>query len=128
MSQPLEHITEAKKLSHEDSETKSEEGSMAAEDDMFLSIQYPSPLIFATPYLRNQDFLNSERARKYITKHFNLKNIKEGRQCYPDLCRDIIYHNTFVDPDYFDSLQHYINKSICDRNAALQIWSEHIAR
>ena len=38
MSQPLEQKTEAKKSSHDDSETKSEEGSMASEDNMFLSI------------------------------------------------------------------------------------------
>ena len=60
--------------------------------------------------------------------HFNLKNIKEGLQRYPDLSRDILYHNTFVVPDHFDSLQHYIQRSICEHNAALQIWSEHIAR
>ena len=72
--------------------------------------------------------LITERARKYITKHFNLENIKEGLQCYPDLSRDILYHNTFVVPDHFDSLQCYITKSIHECNAALQIWSEHIAR
>ena len=66
MSQPLEHITEAKKSSHEDLETNSEleteleEGSMASEDDTFLSIQYPSLPNFPTPYLCNQDFLDSE--------------------------------------------------------------------
>ena len=84
MSQPLEHITKVKKTSQDDPEqnskldTKSEEGSMASEDDTFLSIWYPSPPIFPTPYLHNWDFLNSEQARKYIMKHFNLKNIKEG--------------------------------------------------
>ena len=61
-------------------------------------------------------------------KHFNFENIKEGLQCYPDLSRDILYHNTFVDPDHFDSLQHYINKSIHNCNATFQIWLEHIAR
>ena len=61
-------------------------------------------------------------------KHFNLENIKEGLQCYPDLSRDILYQDTFIDPDHFDSLQCHINKSICDCNATLQIWSEHIAR
>ena len=61
-------------------------------------------------------------------KHFNLKNVKEGLQHYPDLSRDNLYHNTFIDPDDFDSLQRYINESICECNATLQIWSEHIAR
>ena len=78
MSQPLEHITKAKKSSHEDLETKLEEGSTASEEDMFLSIQFPSPPHFPKPYLHNQDFLDSERARKYIMKHFNIENIKEG--------------------------------------------------
>ena len=130
MSQPLEWNTKAKKSSHVDSETnsESEKGSMSFEDDTFLSIQFPSPPNFPTPYLHNQDFLDSERARKYIMKHLNLENIKEGLRCYPDLSRDILYHNTFVVPDHFDSLQCYINKSVCKCNAALQIWSEHIAR
>ena len=84
MSQPSEHVPKAKKSSHNDSETnsesetESEQGSMASEDDTFLSIQFPSPPNFPTPYLWNQDFLDSKRARKYITKHFNLENIKEG--------------------------------------------------
>ena len=134
MSQPSEQDSAAKKPSHIDSETnseletESEEGSMASEDDTFLSIQFPSPPNFHTPYLRNRDFLDAERARRYIMKHFNLENIREGLQHYPDLSKDIIYHNTFVAPEHFESLQHYITKSIHDRNAALQIWSEHIAR
>ena len=134
MSQPLEHVTKAKKSSHEDLETnseletESEEGSTASKADTFLSIRYPSPPNFPKPYLHNQDFLDSERARKYITKHFSLQNIKEGLRCYPDLSRDILYHNTFIVPDHFNSLQCYINKSIHECNAALQIWSEHIAR
>ena len=80
----MEQVSGAEKSSHDDSETnsesetESEEGSMASEDDTFLSIQFPSPPNFPSPYLCNQDFLDSERARKYIMKHFNLKNIKEG--------------------------------------------------
>ena len=130
MSQPSEQITDANKSSHEDLEyySKSEEGSTTSEEDTFLSIQYPSLPNFPTPYLCNRDFLDSERARKYIMKHFNLKHIKEGLRRYPDLSRDILYHNTFVDPDHFDSLQCYINKSIHNHNATFQIWSEHIAR
>ena len=134
MSQPLEPHSEAIKSSqynlenNSESETESKEGSMASEDDTFLSIRLPSPLNFHTPYLCNWDFLDAKRARKYITKHFNIENIREGLQHYPDLSKDIIYHNTFVSPEHFESLQHYINKSIHDRNAALQIWSENIAR
>ena len=85
---------------------------MASEDDTFLSIRFPSLPHFPTPYLCNWDFLDSERARKYIMKHFNLINIKEGLQHYLDLSRDTLYHNTFIVPDHFNSLQCYINKSI----------------
>ena len=72
MSQPLEHDSVAKKLSHNDSETNSEseteleEGSTASEDNTFLSIQFPSPPNFHTPYLHNQDFLDAERDRKSV--------------------------------------------------------------
>ena len=134
MSSPSEQHAKAKKSSHDDSdtssepETKSEEGSTASEDDMFLSIRFPSPPNFHTPYLHNQDFLDTERARRYITKHFNLENIREGLQRYPDLSKDVIYHNTFITPEHFESLQRYITRTIHKRNAALQIWSEHIAR
>ena len=127
MSQPSEQNSKAKKSSQNDSEsnskseTESEEGSTASEDDTFLSIWFPSPPNFHTPYLCNQDFLDTERARKYITKHFHIENIREGLQCYPDLSKDIIYHKTFVAPEHFKSLQHYIKKSIHDHNATLQI-------
>ena len=127
MSQPSEQVSVAKKYNSE-TVSESEEGSMASEDDMFLSIRFPSLPNFHTPYLCNWDFLDAERARRYITKHFNIKNIREGLQCYPDLSKDVIYHNTFIAPEYFESLQCYITKSIHDCNAALQIWSENIAR
>ena len=127
MSQPSEQVSVAKKYNSE-TDSESEEGSMASEDDMFLSIRFPSLPNFHTPYLCNWDFLDAERARKYITKHFNIKNIREGLQCYPDLSKDVIYHNTFIAPEHFESLQCYITKSIHDHNAALQIWSENIAR
>ena len=130
MSQPLEQISTAKQSSQNNSKSnsESEEGSMASEDDTFLSIQFPSPPNFHTPYLRNWDFLDTEWARKYITKHFNIENIREGLQRYPNLSKDIIYHNTFIAPEHFKSLQCYITRSICDRNATLQIWSDNIAR
>ena len=134
MSQPLEQDSTAKKPSHEDSEnnseseTESEEEYTASEDDMFLSIRFPSLPNCPTPYLRNRDFLDAKRARRYITKHFNLENIREGLWRYPDLSKDVIYHNTFIAPEHFESLQCYITRSIHDRNAALQIWSENIAR
>ena len=71
MLQHSEQKTEANKSSHgsetnSKSETESEEGSTASEDDVFLSIWFPSPPNFHTPYLRNRDFLDAERARKYI--------------------------------------------------------------
>ena len=133
MSQHSKHDSVAKKSSqdpetHSRLKTESEEGSTASEDDMFLSIRFPSPPNFHTPYLRNRDFLDAERARRYITKHFNIEYIREGLRRYPDLSKDIIYHNTFVAPEHFKSLQRYITRSIYDCNAALQIWSEHIAR
>ena len=84
MSQPSEQNPEANQSSQADLEsnskleTKSEEGSTASEDDTFLSIQFPSPPNFHTPYLRNLDFLDTERARRYIMKHFNIENIREG--------------------------------------------------
>ena len=83
---------------------------MASEDDMFLSIQFPSPPNFHTLYLRNWDFLDTKRAGKYITKHFNIENIREGLQHYPVLSKDVIYHSTFIAPEHFESLQHYITK------------------
>ena len=134
MSQPLEHPSVAKKSSYDDSEinskseTELEEESTASEDDVFLSIRFPSPPNFTTPYLHNWDFLDAKRARRYITKHFNLENIREGLHRYPDLSKDIIYHNTFVAPEHFESLERYITRSIHDHNAALQIWSENITR
>ena len=127
MSQSSEQDSVAKQSSHIDSETnseletESEEGSTASEDDTFLSIQFPSPPNFHTPYLRNRDFLDTKRARRYITQHFNHENIREGLRRYPDLSKDVIYHNTFVAPECFESLQCYITRSIHDRNAALQI-------
>ena len=133
MSQHSEQKSNANKSSHgseanSESETELEEGSTASEDDVFLSIQFPSLPNFHSPYLCNRDFLDAERARRYIMKHFNLENIREGLRCYPDLSKDVIYHNTFVAPEHFESLQRYITKTINNHNAALQIWSEHIAR
>ena len=66
MSQPSEQCAKAKKASHEESEdtsnsdSESEEGSTASEEDTFLSIWYPSPPYFPTPYLCNQDFREPE--------------------------------------------------------------------
>ena len=111
MSQHSEQVTEAKKSSHEDSEsnseleTESEEGSMASEDDTFLSIQFPSPPNYPTPYLCNQDFQSSEQAMKFIMKHFNLGTIHDGFQRYPDLSKDPAHYNTFINPDHFNTLQ-----------------------
>ena len=51
---------------HSKSGSKSEEGSTTLEEDMFLSIWYPSPPNFPKPYLHNQDFRDSNQALKYI--------------------------------------------------------------
>ena len=75
MSQPSEHVSEAMKMSKEESEYYSdlnselEEGSTASEEDMFLSIQYLSQPNFPKPYLHNWDFRDPDKALKYIMKH-----------------------------------------------------------
>ena len=104
MSQPLEQIPKAKKSSHEDSETKLEEGSMASEEDTFLSIHYPSPPHFPTPYLHNWDFSDTNKALKYITKVFNPKAIHNSLLTFPTLLRDIVYYGTYIDSDCFTKL------------------------
>ena len=84
MSQPSEQITGAKKSSQDDSkynsksDTMSEEGTTTSEEDMFLAIWYPSLSYFPMHYLHNHDFGDSDKALKYITKHFNLKTIHES--------------------------------------------------
>ena len=101
MSQPSEHITEAKRSSQDNSEyyseldSESQEGSTTSEEDTFLSIWYPSPPYFPTPYLRNQDFGDREKALKYITKHFNLEAIHNNIQQGTKLCKylDCIAYN-----------------------------------
>ena len=134
MSQPLEQIAEAKKSSHEESEYTSdldselEEGSTASKEDTFLSIWYPSLPNFPTPYLHNWDFRDDNKALKYIMRIFNPKVIHNSLLAFPTLLRDIVYYSTYIDSDCFTQLQDRINKSIYNRNASLQIWSEHIAR
>ena len=126
MSQHSEHITDAKQSSHDeleyysDLDSKLEEGSTTSEEDIFLSIWYPSLPYFPTPYLHNRDFRDPEKALRYITKHFNLGMIYNSIQRFPDLSKVFVYSNTFINPDHFTLLQHYINKSICDPNAYLQ--------
>ena len=130
MSIISEHVSKDKKPSHEELEyySKLEEGSTTLEEDMFLSIQYPSPPNFPTPYLYNQDFRHPDKVLKYITKYFNLKTIHRSLKSFPDLSLDFIYSNTFVDPTCDSLLQCYINKSICDQNALLQKQLELQAR
>ena len=111
-------ISEDKKPSQD----KLEEESTAFEGDMFLSIWYPSPPNFPTPYLCNWDFGDKQKALKYITKHFNLKLIHRSVKLFPDLSNNFIYSNTFVDPTCFSTLKHYTSKSIHDQNALLQKW------
>ena len=126
MSFILEHISKDNKPSHEeleyssDSDSKSEEGSTASEEDMFLSIQYLSPPNFPTPYLCNWDFRDSNKALKYITKNFNYETVIKSLQSFPNLSLNLLYYNTFVDISCYKLLQHYINKSIYDCNALLQ--------
>ena len=133
MSQPLEQDTKAKKSSHAeleyhtDSDSELEE-STASEEDTFLSIWYPSPPHFPTPYLHNWDFGDPAKALKYIMKHFNLEVIHKSVKQFPNLSHDFIYSKTFVDPDFSLLLKCYINKSICDWNALLQKWLELQAR
>ena len=130
MSLILEHVSEDNKPSHQESEynsnldSESEEGSTASKEDMFLSIWYPSPPYFPSPYLRNWDLRDPKKALEYITKHFNLETIHKSVKQFPYLSHDFIYSNTFVDPDHFILLQHYINKSIRECNAYLQKWLE----
>ena len=45
---------------------------------MFHSIWYPSLPYFPTPYLRNQDFGDPDRALQYIMKHFKLEAIHDS--------------------------------------------------
>ena len=134
MSQPSEQITEAKKSSPDNleyyskSDTESEEGSTTSEEDTFLSIQYPSLPYFPTPYLHNWDFGDPNKALKYITKHFNPKVIHNSPHYFPNLSKDFIYSNTYIDSDCFLLFQWRINKSIIDCNVYLQKRSEHYAR
>ena len=101
-------ISEDKKPSQD----KLEEESTAFEGDMFLSIWYPSPPNFPTPYLCNRDFGDPAKALKYIMKHFNKQKINQSIQLFPNLDKDFIYSNTFVDPGCFFLLEHFIDKSI----------------
>ena len=102
MSQFSEQITKTTKSSHDKSEYNSEleEGSTATEEDMFLSIWYPSLPFFPTPNLHHWDLGDPKKALKYIMKHFNLKTI-HNIQRFPNLSKDFIYSNTFIDSDCF---------------------------
>ena len=104
-------------------DTKLEEASTTSDDDVFASIQYPSPpptknipLCFPEPYLCNQDFKDSDQALRYITKYFNHQTIHQSLKSFPNLYNDFIYSNTYVETHCVNSLQCYINKSIQDQN------------
>ena len=77
------------------------------EEDMFLSIQYPSLHSFPKPYLHNWDFRDSDQALRYTMKYFNLKSIHESLKEFPDLSNGFIHSNTYVDFTQFNLLQHY---------------------
>ena len=105
--------------------SESEEASTTSDDDVFTSIQYPSPppaknfpLHFPKPYLRDWDFRDSDQALKYIKRYFNHKMIHKSLKVFPNLAKDFIYANTYMDSYHFNSLQCYINKSIQDWDAA----------
>ena len=132
MSQPSDLKTEAKPSHvqselHSDVETKSEKGTTASEDDMFLYIWYPAPPSFPSAYLQNCNFIDSTRAEQYIKRHFTIETIHNGLCSYPDLLKDLIYYSTYINVEHFNSLQCHIKLSIKHRNALLR-WSEHIAR
>ena len=125
----MEHNSKNDESSHKSMEYHSkhgqselEEGTTTSEEDMFLSIWYPSLPQLTTPYLHNQDFRDSDQALKYIMKHFNPESIHKSLKSFPDLSHDFIYSNTYVDYTKFTLLQPtpYIQKSILDQNAFLQ--------
>ena len=100
MSQSSEEITETKNHHtileyYSDSDSELEEGSTTSEEDTFLSIRYPSPPYFPTPYLCNWDFRDPQKAFKYIMKHFNIETIHNSVKLFPDLSKDFIYSNTY---------------------------------
>ena len=98
---------------------KLEEGSTASEEDMFLSIWYPSLPHFPKPYLCNWDFKSSDQALKYITKHFNHDSITKSLESFPDLSNDFIFYHTFIDSSCFTHLECYIQKLINNHNYAI---------
>ena len=129
MSYHMEHDSENDESSQKDTEyhsesgsTKLEEGSTASEEDTFLSIWYPSPPSFPTPYLHNWDFRDSDQTLEYIMKPFNLESVHNSLKKFPDLSNDFIYSNIYIDSHQFTQLQCYINKSIHNQNAFLQRW------
>ena len=130
MSYSMEHDSEHAESSHNSTEyhsntdgSESEEASTESEDDVFASIWYPSlhpakkfPLCFPKPYLCNQDFKDSDQALKYIRRYFNHEMIHQSLQSFPNLSKDFIFLNTYMETNCFDLLQCYINKSIRDWN------------
>ena len=125
MSLILEHVSEDKKPSHEesehhsDSDSESKEGSTTSEEDTFLSIWYPSLPNFPTPY---------DKALKYITKNFNCETVIKG------LSHSLISHSTHSIITHLLTLLVInsniicIDKSIYNCNALLQKWLELQAR
>ena len=77
--------------------TELEEGSTTSENDVFPSIWYPLPHKFPTIYLHHQDFRDSDQALRYITRYFNCKTIHQSLKSFPNLSKDFIYSNTYVD-------------------------------
>ena len=94
MSLILEHVSKDNKPSHQESEynsnldSESEEGSTASKEDMFLSIWYPSPPNFPTPYLHNQEFRDPDKALRYIMKNFNFETVIKSLQSFPNFSAD----------------------------------------
>ena len=139
MSYSMEQHSKSAESSHQSMEyhsntdgTELEEASTASDNDVFASIWYPSlppvknfPLCFPKPYLQNRDFKDSNQALRYIRRYFNPETIHKSLKFFPNLAKDFIYTNTYVDSHCFNSLQCYINKSIQDQDAA---WLELHAR
>ena len=114
----------------EEEDTESEHGTTESEsENMFGDIQYSALHYFPDPYLCHWNFRDTNHALRYIMKTFNWVKRQEDLRHFPDLLKDFIYYNTYIDTLHFTKLQQFIQKSIIDHNNALvQKWLELQAR